>query len=359
MSEPDFSPLYPKYHEAIDDWGLSKGTRIWMGSGSFQPVETVEAGDYVFGVTFQLEDVALGEDKNGREQLAKAWRPRLSAREVLGVRTVQARSWQMTFGDAEAQYESRRLVAGGDTKVDVFPVDNLIRNAKRLVETPTAVENPRVDTEKREAKRLDPEWSKEAGERKYRPTEFTGMPRGELVAIIPYEAYGGQIGLFNTQVRPYNRYCFSQVHEIVPLQEEATLYQVYVQPDTKEKFGVHKQQTPRANLIAQTPFAKENRRTKIIADPNSRALDGIEGHGSREDFEQQWDEYAKSMGQAQVSGGTEESYESESQGVFHQTRADDETAKSLKENYGIEGGFLNGGILLSTPLPPNFPPQNR
>ena len=365
MSDFEFSPFTPLHHDALDDWGLTKGTRVWMASGSFEAAQSVDAGDHVFGITFELEDVSLGEDDRGRPRFGKAWRPKLSVREVLAVNTVRARAWQMTFGDVRAQYEARRLVAGGETHPGLFPLthtkpftdpdeDSYAHRDKQMVNCFTAEDNPRVGSETRDARRVDREWSEEAGETKFRPTEFSGMPRGELATIIPYEAYGGQTGLFNTRVRPYNRYAFTQIREIVPLQAETELIQLFVQPDTTEELGVSEGQSPRCNIIAQTPFAKEKRRSKIINDPNSNNLEGIQGHGAREDFENQWDEYAKTMGNAEVTGGTEEDYETESQGMFHQTRTDEETAESLKENYGIEGGFLNGGILVTTPLHPRL-----
>lgn len=346
----DFSPYFPKYHEAFDDWGVVPSTRVWMATGSFQPAASVEPGDFVFGQIFRKEDVMVEDKANDTEHIVKCWRPRLSARKVIGKRAVKARSWQLTFGDCDQQYESRRLVAGADTKVSLCPVDRESRS-KRLVRCHTATENPRVETEYREAKQLDEEWSKQEGEKKFRPTQFTGQPRGSLVTVIPYESYGGQVGLFDTEERTYNRYAFAQTHEIAPLQEETILIQLALQPDTKEELGVGPNQKPRCNMIAQTPFAAEKETRKMVTDPKSDRIDQLQGEEDVEEFEQAWDEYAQKKGNAEVTEGEEITYEKTSQGVFHKSKNDEEIAKSLKKWYGIEDGFLNGGILLDMPTP--------
>lgn len=353
MAEDEEQSEYSVYtalpHERLDTWGLVPNTRVWTANNSFEPVQALEQGDYVFGVTFSIEDVMIPDGNDGTE-LAKAWRPKLNARKVLGVRAVRARAWQMTFGDVDAQYNARRLVGGGFTQINTFPFDHDVRDHDRMVDVHTVLDNPRNGSETRKAKKLDPEWSSEAGEAKYRDTEFTGMPRGDQATIIPYEAYGGQTGRFKTSTREYNRFAFSQIREVDVLHHDQPLVQVMVQPDTQEEFGASEER-PRSNMIAMTPFRKESETTQVAVDNHSKSLDGID---DVEDMDE-WESYVDNVTNAPSSGGEEkvitEERETDVQGAFHKTKDNEEIAKELKQKYGLEGGFLNGGILIHPPVP--------
>jgi hypothetical protein len=352
MSENEYSPYTPLHHESLDDWGLRRGTRVWKASNSFEPVQRLSRGDHVFGVTFSIEDEVV--EREGEGAIKQVWRPKLIAREVLGIRAVQARAWQLTFGDAENQYEARRLVAGGETIVDRFPVHHNTGEEyyEQMVDLPTAVDNPRAGSERRKAKRLDREWSQEAGEPKYRPTEFTGMPRGELVTVIPYVSYGGQVGLFDTKTRSYNRYSFTQTHKAIPIEHDVELIQVLVKPDRAEERGIIGDAPPRANMIAQTPFRKEEKTTEVVRDAHADSLDGLD---NVEDLDA-WDNYVDQIEDPASSPETQEkmTHETTRQGGFYETLQDQELADELSEKYGIEGGFLNGGILIHTALPDDY-----
>lgn len=355
MSDSSFSPYTALHHEDLDDWGLRRGTRVWKASNSFEPVQHLERGDFVFGVTFNIEDEVIENDR-GDGKIAQVWRPKLCAREVLGIRAVQARAWQLTFGDAENQYEARRLVAGGDTRVDRFPVHHDTREQyhERMVDLPTAVDNPRAGSERREAKRLDREWSQEAGEPKYRPTEFTGMPRGELVTVIPYVAYGGQVGLFDTKTRSYNRYSFTQTHKAIPIEHDVELIQVLVKPDRSVESGIADDAPPRSNLIAQTPFRKEEKTTEVVKDAHSDSLQGIDNVEDLDEWDSYVDQIENPTSASDTSSQEKMTHETTRQGGFYETLEDQELAEELNEKYGIEGGFLNGGILIHTPPPDDF-----
>lgn len=357
QNEQDFSIYTPLAHDKLDTWGLIPNTRVWTASNSFEPVQTLEAGDYVFGVTFQVEDVIVPDGNDGSE-LAKAWRPKLTARKVLGVRAVKARAWQMTFGDEKAQYDSRRLVGGAMTTINSFPFDADRRDHKKMADLYTAVDNPRNGSETREAKRLDKEWTQEEGEPVYRETEFSGMRRGDYATIIPYEAYGGQLGHIKTSSRDYNRFAFSQVREVDVLHHRKPLVQIMVQPDTEEKFGAS-EENPRCNLIAQTPFRNEQEQVEIVQSPGADAtMDTIDRSGtSKEEAMDEWDQYVDTLtGDSGIDTGTapREEGKKDLQGSFYKTKDDEEIAKELKEKYGLEGGFLNGGIVIHPPLPAQY-----
>jgi hypothetical protein len=354
-----FSPYTPLYHEALDDWGLSAGTRVWNANGSFVPVESLSAGDIVFGISFDLEDEYLPLKDNPvdpSENIVKVWRPVLRARRVLGVETVTARAWQLTFGEHTKQYEARRLVGGADTHVTLFPLTHQFTVSKRLVDIQTAVAetNPRVGSGEREAMELDIEWSMAEGRPMYRPTPFTGQPCGELATIIPYEAYGGQTGMLRADIRPYSRYLFSQVREVVPVQEASVLYKLHLQPDTPAtNSGVAPDALPRCNVICQTPFAEEKKSRRVASDRMSQEVSGVTDPA---DFMARWDEWAarRETKRPGPSGPvSKEKISTTMNGMFYDSQRDPEKAQALERYYGLQGGFLNGGILVDLPVDPH------
>ena len=356
----DFDAYTSLYHPKLDSWGIATGTRVWMASGSFKPAARIEEGEDIFGVTYRPESVHIADSDLHGPIIKSFWRPRLVHREVLAVRSVTGvRSWQLTFGDYNQQHDTRRLVAGADTTPDLCPVAHDANNHTRLVELQTALKNPRVETQYRRAEKLDPEWSEQAGRPMYRPTEHSGTPRGDLLSIIPYSAYGGQAGLFDTRTRSYQRYTFKQVREVVVLQESATLIQLYVKPDLNEDQGVLEGMPPRANIIAQTPFAPETEETKMYKDKNAAQATSLSGKGkeSIENFERfadQWDSYVDQGRRPQTTQDQEVKHSRDRQGVFHKTASNEDIARDLQRYYGIEGGFLDGGILLRTPVLDKF-----
>lgn len=353
MNEDDFDKLYPLYHKELDSWGFSPGTRIWMADGDVKPAEDINVGDEVFGQAFQKETSYIPQDPDARavENLSEVWRPILSSREVLGVQEVKARAWQLTFGPKAHQYQSRRIVAGGETRAHILPVVHERMPSRRIVDCRTTLENPRTEMMKRRADRLDPEWSREEGKPMKKPTEFSGTPAGDLVTIIPYDAFGGQTGLMKTDQRSYERYRYCQAREVIPLMEETTLYQFRLTADTVPELGVGPDDPPRCNIIAQTPFANEKRRSSYISDKSSKAFEDLNGHDDAEKFEDEWDSFAQ---EAQKSGGPdlnpgdEKVIEATQQGVFWDSESG-EKSEGLEKAYGIEGGFLNGGILFDMP----------
>jgi len=347
-----FDKLSPLYHEGLDNWGFSPGTRIWMTDGGTKPAHEIEVGDEVFGVAFNKEVVYVPENPSARptENLKKVWRPVLTTREVLGTRKKIARAWQMTFGPKAQQYETRRVVAGGETKAHVLPVTDEGMPSHRLVDVRTTVENPRTKLMKRRAERVDPEWSKEEGKRMTQPTALSGTPTGDLVTVIPYDAYGGQTGLMKTDERTYERYRYCQAREVIPLMEECELFQFRVTADTVEELGVGEDDPPRCNIIAQTPFDNETKKTSYMSDRSASMIDQLNGHDDVEEFERNWDNFAE---EAQKNGpqrnpGEQKQIEATKQGVFWDS-VEGEKAEGLQQAYGIEGGFLNGGILFDMP----------
>lgn len=363
MSEEfDFSPTTPLYHKAIDGWGLSVGTRVWMADGGFKPVQDIGPGDEVFGYAYRIETDYVERKPNAvdpTENLMKVWRPVLVAREVLGVETAEARAWEMTFGHDKKQYEARRLVAGGETTPRLFPVAHDHRVAKPMVACHTALDNPRVGSERRKAVEIDPEASQRAEEPRYKRTALTGTPRGESAVIVPYEAMGGQMNLIDTEQKGYNRYVYSQVREVVPVpgMAKAKLYQLKLQPDTTEDLGVLPEHEPRCNVIAQTPFAGESEVRKVTTDPKSgqriQQLNS-EIESGEGDLRQQWNEYAQEMSSPE---GSESKHTTYRQGQFYDTK-DGEKGEALEEHYNIEDGWLNGGILINLPVPDEFEKAN-
>lgn len=348
----DFDKLSPLYHQDLDSWGFSPGTRVWMTDGGTKPCSEIDVGDEVFGLAFQKEVEYVPENPNGRptDNLKQVWRPVLTSREILGKQKKVARAWQLTFGPKAQQYESRRIVCGGETKPHILPVTHDGMPSHRLVDLRTGVENPRTEIMKRRAERIDPEWSKEKGEKVTKPTALSGTPTGDSVTIIPYDAYGGQTGLMKTDERTYERYRFVQAREVIPLMRECTLYQFRVTPDTVEELGVGKDQAPRCNMIAQTPFDNETKKTSYMSDRSASMIENLNGHDDVEEFEKNWDKFAE---QAEKSGpkknpGGQEQIEATKQGVFWDS-VEGEKAEGLEQAYGIEGGFLNGGILFDMP----------
>lgn len=346
MQQPEFSPLTPFHHPALDTWGLAKRTRVWMADGGYLPVDEVRPGDHVLGLSFHIERDYLPrhEDPHHESNFVQVRRPVLTARRVLGVREVQARPWQVTFGDAEAQAETRRLVCGADTQIVRFPLSGRETLTRRVVDCPTALENPRVATQTMEAKQLDEEASHAHGEAVYRPTQFSGQARGEMLVTVPYEAYGGQMKMLRTDVRPYNRYLYSQVREVVPLTESYPLYQLALQPDTDPKSGA----PLRCNCIVQTPFKPGSKKRRVMADHLSRARMETEDWGQ---YMAEWDSWVnqKQRGASAPDQAKPVDYESESQGQ-HYLAQEPGMARELEAQYGLKGGFLNGGILVEVPV---------
>jgi len=354
----EFSPTTPLYHPDIDGWGLSIGTRVWMADGGFKPVQDIEEGDEVFGRGYQIETDYVERNPNAvdpTENLMKVWRPVLVSRTVLGKEKTEARAWEMTFGHDKKQYEARRLVAGGETTVRLFPDAHDHREAKPMVACHTALDNPRVGSETRKAMKLDPEASQRAKEPRYQQTALTGTPRGEQVVIVPYEAMGGQMEMIDTEQKDYNRYIFSQVREVVPVpgMEKATLYQLHLQPDTTEDLGVLPDHEPRCNAIVQTPFAGESEVREVKSDPKSgqriqRLNSEIEsGEG---DLRQRWNDYAQEMSSPE---GSESKHTTYRQGQFHDTKSG-KKGEALSKHYNIEDGWLNGGLLVNLPVPEEY-----
>jgi hypothetical protein len=216
--------------------------------------------------------------------------------------------------------------------------------SKKLVECATAVENPRVEPFVLQAQQFDQEASANFQENVYRPTQFTGQQRGEMAVIIPHEAFGGQLSMVPTDKKPYNRYLFLQVREVKPLGDAFPLYQVKLQPDTHPETGA----PLRCNMIVQTPFPQGKRKREIIADHLSRARLTAK---SWDAYMQEWDHWVENHQKRQTGPTTAKKtdYESEAQGQFYLSQKP-EMAKSLEQQFGIKGGFLNGGILIDVPV---------
>lgn len=349
-----FSPLTPLASDHLDAWGFAKGTRVWMANGSYKTVEQIEKGDHVFGITWQKEDDYLpiaGATGRPEDNIVKVWRPILTARKVLDIAIIKARPWQLTFGDHEEQQDTRRLVAGGYTAINVFPFYHEENHAKSLVRCHTSVQNPRVQTETRAGQELDTEATSQAGRPVYRPTALTNTPRGELALIVPYEIYGGQLKMISGDIRRYNRYLFAQMREIVPLQKPTSLWQFKLQADTKE-VNAASEDNPRCNMIAQTPFAPEKKKSRVALDNQHFQFPNADlSMTNPEVFKQKWEAWAKEMKESQ--GKEENSAEIEQQevsvqGQFYESQRP-EIAQDLKKSYNIEGGWLNGGILITVP----------
>lgn len=343
-----FNAYTPLYHEALDNWGIGAGTHIWDASGNFVNVKSVKPGDMVFGITFRKEDEYINrvqQPDNPTDNIVKAWRPILCAREILAVDTVQARSWQLTFGDSEKLIEARRLVAGADTFVGTFPLTNEIDFCKRMVDMTTAVENPRTKTEFRKALQIDGEASQNAGKVVYRETPYSGQPRGDLATIIPFDIYGGQTNMLRRDIRPYHRYLYTQVREVVPIQETTTLYQIYVKGDTSEERAVVPGKI-RCNLIAQTPFAPDKKNRTIFTSELASQLNNIKDPDKFLELCSEWDTWVKQGTPAKTNEATSSSeHSSHMQGSFY----DKDLTKGLENKYGMKGGYLNGGILINVP----------
>lgn len=356
--EIDFSPTTPLYHEAIDGWGLAVGTRVWMADGGFRPIQEVEEGDEVFGYAYRIETDYVERNPNTvdpTENLVKFWRPVLVRREVLGINTTEARAWELTFGTHEKQYEARRLVAGGETTIRLFPVAHDHRIAKPLVACHTVLDNPRVGSDQRKAVKLDREASQQAEEPRYQQTDLTGTPRGESAVIVPYDALGGQREMVDTDQKGYNRYNYTQVREIVPVpgMAKSTLYQLELQPDTTEDLGVLDGHDPRCNVIAQTPFAGESDVREVTSDPKAgqhiqQLNNAIES--DQQDVQDEWDSFAHEMSSPE---GTSEKHTTYRQGQFYDTK-DGEKGEALSKHYNIDDGWLNGGILINLPVPDQY-----
>ena len=341
-----FTPLTPIYHPRLDSWGLAKRTRIWMADGGYNSVDDIQEGDYVLGITFQIEQDYLPrhEDPHHEANFVKIWRPILAARKVLGVNVVEARPWQVTFGEAEKMTEDRRLIAGGETQLVTFPLSARETRTRPLVECRTSVANPRVEADFMRGEQLDPEASHAHGEPVFRPTPYSGQQRGEMIVTVPYEAYGGQMKMIRTDVRPHKRYLYKQVREVIPLKESYPLYQIKLQPDTDPETGA----PVRANLIAQTPFKGGKKKRVVQADHLSRKRMTAKNW---EDYMDDWDGWVKTH---QGEKGRDDSpqamdFESEMQGQFYMSQRPD-MAKELQQQYGLHGGYLNGGILIEVPI---------
>ena len=345
MSE-EYSPYTPLYHPKLDDWGLAEGTRVWMADGGFEPVESLEKDDLVYGVSYEKVEEAI-EGQRGPRAIRRVWRPKLIGRRVLGIRTVEARAWQLTFGSHDEKFEARRLVAGGETEVRLDPPHPMQVRKKRMVDCYTSVPNPRVETQIRDGRVLDPERSSVNGPA-LKESPLTGTPQGDLVMIMPFDAHGGQNGLFNTRVRKYNKYVFSQAREVEVLADKLTLVQLLVQPDTVPEAGIINGVKPRANIVAQTPFAPEEEERIYISDPQSNSLSGL---GDVEGMEG-WDEYVQGMDPdqgTQQNKGTKKKTTVKKQGAFYETLGNDE----YKSKHNIDG-WLNGGIVIPVPVQQEF-----
>lgn len=354
----DLSPTTPLYHEAIDGWGLSVGTRVWMADGGFRAVQDVDEGDQVFGCAYRIETDYVEKNPNAvdpTDNLVKFWRPVLVRRKVLDKRKTKARAWEMTFGTREKQYEARRLVAGGETTIRLFPLAHDHRVGKPLVACHTVLDNPRAGSDRRKAVKLDREASQRAEEPRYQRTDLTNTPRGESAVIIPYSALGGQREMVDAEQKEYNRYNYTQVREIVPVpgMAEATLYQLELEPDTTEDLGVLDGYEPRCNVIAQTPFAGESEVREVTSDPKSgqrvqQLNSAIES--DEHDIQSQWDQFAEEMNSPE---GEEKKHTTYRQGQFYDTK-DGEKGEALSKHYNIEDGWLNGGILINLPVPDGY-----
>lgn len=333
--------LTPLYHEALDDWGLCAGTRIWDASGNFVAVEDIKPGDLVFGITYRLEKEYVPRSRKASqraEDIVDVWRPVLCARRVRSVKTVTARAWQLTFGDANKLFEHRRLVAGGATQVHIFPLSRIRDHSKRLVDCLTALDNPRKGSGLRQAMVIDEEASEARGEIVMKPTEQTGTAKGDLSVIIPYEHYAGQTGMIDTQIRPYARYVFTQIREVSPLLTNTTLYQLDLASD--DAGGARR----RCNVIAQTPFAPESERKTIVSD---LLAEEVAQTINTQEFAQKWDDWAHNH---KITDGPKTEIETTKQGMFYETQPGSKTSKDLEQKFGITGGWLNGGILIELPV---------
>lgn len=353
-AQQEFTAYTPLYHKKLDTWGLSHGTRVWMSTGSFKAVQDVKIGDKVLGMSFEKAQVGVG-DRQGADAIQVMWRPCLVNREVLGRRVVEARAWQLTFGDHEKQHQTRRLVGGGNTHVRIFPDVPYKRATKALVRLHTALENPRVRTLQRKAMKPDKDWSEQVGEMKYVPTPLSGTPRGNIVMTMPYEAYGGAYGLFETRTRDYNRYGFAQAREVTVLAERIKLVQLLVKPDTTEDSGVFEHQRPRANIIAQTPFAPEEEEHVVVTNPKAEQVHQMTAAEDRGQWENYVDSHLEGRDPEQskpieVEGQTT-SMKVQKQGSFYESMNDEDVAEQLERYYGIKDGFLDGGIVVQLPVP--------
>lgn len=336
---PTFNAYTPLYHEELDSRGLAEGTRVWAADGNFVPVESLRVGDSVFGITYQIEPlwIPLEDARRPEDQIFKVWRSVLTQRQVLAIDTIEARAWQLTFGDSNKMLESRRLVAGGATRVQTLPRHDA-PVSPRMVDLRTSIPNPRTGAYSRRATEI----VELNGRLIEQPTPYTGMPCGDYAVVIPYEMYAGQTWMMDTAVRPFNRYLFTQAREVVPLMERATLYILRLQADTKPEFAASPDR-PRVNVIAQTPFSPDRKTRSVLMDAMaaeiSRVKDPVE-------FARQWDEWAKGYaGGGARTARVPSSIDTTMQGTFYGSQQGPQ-AEALERDWGIKGGWLNGGILV-------------
>ncbi|RME26211.1 MAG: hypothetical protein D6800_06740 [Candidatus Zixiibacteriota bacterium] len=243
----------------------------------------------------------------------------------------------MTFGDFRAEFKNRRLVAGADTYVRLFPLSHDTVVCRRMVDCHTAVANPRTEQLYRKAYALDPA-SSASGEPVYRPTEFTGQPRGDQAVLIPFDAYGGQTGMIDARIHDYPRYVYTQIREVVPLTARSVLYELDVQGDTRPEAGVPPGKS-RKNYIAVTPWAPEVERVKVrVVPPDpSRLPEHLKTA--------EWEQWIKSLPEDKKA---EKEIEVVRQGVYYETQKG-EVQQQLANKYGITRGFVNGALLIQTP----------
>ena len=335
---PDFSPTSPIYHHALDDWGLGRSTRVWMATGKYKAVQKIERGDVVMGITFRTEADYIGDSMESKA--IRVRRPRLCARLVLGVRKTTARPWQLTFGTHEKLNETRRLVAGADTEICTDPVEARASNSKEIHRLTTAVENPRTSQRFLPREMFDPEASAREGRKVMTSIPNGGEPIGDMAAVIPFEAYGGQRGFFDTTSKRYNRYLFSQIREARPVAEEFPLYQLALHPDTDPDTGM----PVRCNMIAQTPWPEKTRETQIQSDGWSDDFHNLDD----KELKAKFDQYVQQH-KSQQRKGTKKDYESKVQGSYWASKHDEGIQQELSK-YGLNE-WLNGGILIDVPVP--------
>lgn len=345
----EFSKYTPFYHTNLDKPGLAAGTRVWEAGGGFVAVERLKAGDVVFGITFGVEEDYLPINDNPADpssNIVQVWRPRLVGRKVLDIKVHKARAWQVTFGDHSKEEETRRLVAGADTRMVLFPLchDDLV--SKRIVDMKTSHSetNPRTGHYVSNASYLDMEKSAELGYNVWVKTPYSGAPAGEYATIIPYEMYGGQLEMLTTS-REYNRYLYKQVREVIPLVAETTLYELVLQSDTRPEFGITEKVPTRCNVICQTPFAPQSKTRRIAVDALSTEVNGIKSAEQLDQFEAKWDKWAQENSPKPITQPSQIKTV-ETKQTFYETQSDEKLAKGLKDRFGITDGFLDGGILI-------------
>src|SRR5690606_30391611 len=98
---------------------------------------------------------------------------------------------------------------------------------------------------------------------------------------------------------------------------------------------------PRANFIAQTPFAPEKKTRRVWADDMAREVmeyaRNIKDPATRKEaWEQRWDEWAKNAafegGKSKVSTHRrQQEHEAVLNGMFYDSQADPAKARALKE----------------------------